>query len=224
MNVVIVKNYHELSVKGTQLVADQITNKKNTVLGLASGQTPIGMYEELINMFKRGKIDFSEVVTFNLDEYYGLAPEHPQSYYYYMWNTFFKHINIKKENIYLLNGVTENIMQECNQYEYLIQKNGGIDLQILGIGDNGHLGFNEPAIGLNSKTHLVNLSEETIQANSHYFNNIQEIPKQAITMGIGTIMKAKKIVLLASGRKKSHAIEKTINGPVSTEVPATILD
>lgn len=223
MNVVIVKNYHELSVKGTQLVADQITNKKNTVLGLASGQTPIGMYEELINMFKRGKIDFSEVVTFNLDEYYGLAPEHPQSYYYYMWNTFFKHINIKKENIYLLNGVTENIMQECNQYEYLIQKNGGIDLQILGIGDNGHLGFNEPAIGLNSKTHLVNLSEETIQANSHYFNNIQEIPKQAITMGIGTIMKAKKIVLLASGRKKSHAIEKTINGPVSTEVPATIL-
>jgi glucosamine-6-phosphate deaminase len=223
MNVVIVKNYHELSVQATQLVADQITNKKNTVLGLASGQTPIGMYQELINMFKRGKIDFSEVVTFNLDEYYGLAPEHPQSYYYYMWNTLFKHINIKKENIYLLNGMPENIKQECNQYEYLIQKNGGIDLQILGIGDNGHLGFNEPAIGLNSKTHLVNLSEETIQANSHYFNNMQEIPKQAITMGIGTIMKAKKILLLASGRKKSHAIEKTINGPVSTEVPATIL-
>jgi len=223
MNVVIVRNYHELSVQATQLVADQVANKKNTVLGLASGQTPIGMYQELINMFKRGKIDFSEVVTFNLDEYYGLAPEHPQSYYYYMWNTLFKHINIKKENIYLLNGMPENIKQECNQYEYLIQKNGGIDLQILGIGDNGHLGFNEPAIGLNSKTHLVNLSEETIQANSHYFNNIQEIPKQAITMGIGTIMKAKKIVLLASGRKKSHAIEKTINGPVSTEVPATIL-
>ena len=223
MNVVIVKNYHELSVQATQLVADQVANKKNTVLGLASGQTPIGMYQELINMFKRGKIDFSEVVTFNLDEYYGLAPEHPQSYYYYMWNTLFKHINIKKENIYLLNGMPENIKQECNQYEYLIQKNGGIDLQILGIGDNGHLGFNEPAIGLNSKTHLVNLSEETIQANSHYFNNIQEIPKQAITMGIGTIMKAKKIVLLASGRKKSHTIEKTINGPVSTEVPATIL-
>jgi len=223
MNIVIANNYQEISIQAARLVADQITNKKNTVLGLASGQTPIGMYQELINMFKRGKIDFSEVVTFNLDEYYGLAPEHPQSYYYYMWNTLFKHINIKKENIYLLNGMPENIKQECNQYEYLIQKNGGIDLQILGIGDNGHLGFNEPAIGLNSKTHLVNLSEETIQANSHYFNNIQEIPKQAITMGIGTIMKAKKIVLLASGRKKSHAIEKTINGPVSTEVPATIL-
>jgi len=223
MNIVIANNYQEISIQAARLVADQITNKKNTVLGLASGQTLIGMYQELINMFKRGKIDFSEVVTFNLDEYYGLAPEHPQSYYYYMWNTLFKHINIKKENIYLLNGMPENIKQECNQYEYLIQKNGGIDLQILGIGDNGHLGFNEPAIGLNSKTHLVNLSEETIQANSHYFNNIQEIPKQAITMGIGTIMKAKKIVLLASGRKKSHAIEKTINGPVSTEVPATIL-
>jgi len=223
MKVITVKNYHEISIKAAQLVADQITNKKNSVLGLATGQTPIGMYQELINMFKRGEIDFSDVITFNLDEYYGLSPAHPQSYHYFMWDTFFQYINIKKENIHLLNGVTENIDGECQHYEYLIQKNGGIDLQILGIGDNGHLGFNEPAIGLHSKTHLVNLSEETIRANSQYFNNIQEVPKQALTMGIGTIIKAQKIILLASGRKKSHVIERTINGPVSTEVPATVL-
>ena len=223
MNVVTVRNYHQLSVKAAQLVADQIVQKKNTVLGLATVQTPIGMYQELINIFNRGEIDFSKITTFNLDEYYGLSSKHPQSYHYYMWNNFLKHINIKKENIHLLNGITENIKEECNQYENLIQKNGGIDLQILGIGDNGHLGFNEPAIGLNSKTHLVNLSEATIRANSQYFNNIQEVPKQAITMGIGTIMKAKKIILLANGRKKAHAIERTIKGPVSTEVPATVL-
>jgi len=223
MNVVVVKNYYEISIKSAQLIAEQITKKKNSVLGLATGQTPVGMYQELIKMFKRGDIDFSEVRTFNLDEYYGLPSKHPQSYHYYMWDTFFKYINIKKENIHLLNGATENIKEECNQYEILIQKHGGIDLQILGIGDNGHLGFNEPAIGLNSKTHLVNLSEETIQANSQYFDDIQKIPRQALTMGIGTIMKAKKIVLLANGRKKSQAIERTIHGPVSTEVPATVL-
>lgn len=223
MNVVIVKNYKEISVRATQLVTDQIAKKKNTVLGLATGQTPVGMYQELVRKFQQGEIDFSQVVTFNLDEYYGLSPEHPQSYYYFMWDTFFQYINIKEENVHLLNGDTENIDGECQHYEYLIQKNGGIDLQILGIGDNGHLGFNEPAIGLNSKTHLVNLSEETIQANSQYFNNIQEVPRQALTMGIGTIMKAQKIILLANGRKKAHVIERTINGPVSTEVPATVL-
>lgn len=223
MNVVVVKNYYEISIQAAQLIAEQITKKKNSVLGLATGQSPVGMYQELIKMFKRGDIDFSEVRTFNLDEYYGLPSKHPQSYHYYMWDTFFKYINIKKENIHLLNGATENIKEECNQYEILIQKHGGIDLQILGIGDNGHLGFNEPAIGLNSKTHLVNLSEETIQANSQYFDDIQKIPRQALTMGIGTIMKAKKIVLLANGRKKSQAIERTIHGPVSTEVPATVL-
>lgn len=223
MNVVVVKDYQELSVRAATIVAKQITKKKNTVLGLATGQTPVGMYQELIKKFQKGEIDFSQVVTFNLDEYYGLPPEHPQSYNYFMWNTFFRHINIPKENVYLLNGSTKNIEKECQHYEYLIQKSGGIDLQILGIGDNGHLGFNEPAIGLNSKTHLVNLSEETIRANSRYFKDIKEVPRQALTMGIGTIMKAKKIILLASGRKKAPVIARTINGPVSTEVPATVL-
>jgi len=223
MNVVTVKNYHQLSVQAAQLVTDQIAKKRNTVLGLATGQTPVGMYRELVQKFQQGEIDFSQVVTFNLDEYYGLSPEHPQSYHYFMWHTFFRYINIPTENIHLLNGTAEDITGECQRYEDLIQQKGGIDLQILGIGDNGHLGFNEPAIGLNSKTHLVNLSEETIQANSKYFNTIGEVPRQALTMGIGTIMNAEKIILLASGLKKAHVIARTIHGKVSTEVPATVL-
>jgi glucosamine-6-phosphate deaminase len=223
MNVVIAKNYQELSIQAAQLVTEQITNKRDTILGLATGQTPVGMYQELVRKFQEGEINFSDVITFNLDEYYSLPPNHPQSYHYFMWNTFFQYINIKKENVHLLNGVTENVDEECRHYESLIQKNSGIDLQILGIGDNGHLGFNEPALGLNSKTHLANLSEETIQANSKYFKDIEEVPRQALTMGIGTIMKAEKIILLASGPKKAHVIERTINGPVSTEVPATVL-
>jgi glucosamine-6-phosphate deaminase len=223
MKVVVVKDYNEISCQAAQLITDQIINKKNSVLGLATGSTPIGVYQELIRKFQKGELDFSEVFTFNLDEYYGLSPEHPQSYYFFMWNILFKHINLKKENIHLLNGVTENIAKECKQYEALIKKSGGIDLQILGIGDNAHIGFNEPNISLNTQTHLVNLTAKTIQANSRFFNNTQEVPKQAITMGIGTIMRAKKIILLANGKRKARVVERTINGPITTKVPATIL-
>lgn len=223
MNIVVVKNYNEMSCQAAQLIADQIIKKKNSVLGLATGSTPIGVYEELIRKFQRGELNFSKVVTFNLDEYCGLSPEHPQSYGFFMWNILFRHINIKKENVHLLNGVTENIDKECKQYEDLIQKNGGIDLQILGIGNNGHIGFNEPDISLNTQTHLVNLTTKTIRVNSRFFNNAQEVPKQAITMGIGTIMRAKKIILLANGKRKAKAIERTINGPITTKVPATVL-
>ena len=223
MNIVVVKNYNELSCQAAQLIADQIINKKNSVLGLATGSTPIGMYKELIRLNQEEGLDFSKVVTFNLDEYYGLSPEHPQSYCFFMWNILFKYINIKKENVHLLNGVAENIDKECKQYEDLIQKSGGIDLQILGIGDNGHIGFNEPDISLNTRTHLVNLTAKTIRANSRFFNNPQEVPKQAITMGIGTIMRAKKIILLVNGKRKARVIERTINGPITTKVPATVL-
>ena len=223
MKVVVVKNYNEISCQAAQLITDQIINKKSSVLGLATGSTPIGVYHELIRKFQKGELDFSKVVTFNLDEYYGLSPEHPQSYHFFMWNILFKHINLKKENIHLLNGVTENIAKECKQYEDLIQKSGGIDLQILGIGDNGHIGFNEPDISLDTRTHLVNLTAKTIRANSRFFNNAQEVPKQAITMGIGTIMQAKKIILLANGKRKARVVERTINGPITTKVPATVL-
>jgi len=223
MNVVVVKNYNEMSCQAAQLIADQIIYKKNSALGLATGGTPIGMYKELIRKFQKGELDFSHVFTFNLDEYYGLSLKHPQSYGFFMWNILFRHINIKKENVHLLNGVTKNIDNECKQYEDLIQKSGGIDLQILGIGDNGHIGFNEPDISLDIRTHLVNLTTKTIRANSRFFNNAQEVPKQAITMGIGTIMRAKKIILLANGKRKTKAIERTINGPITTKVPATVL-
>lgn len=205
------------------IVAAQISRKKNTVLGLPTGQTPLGMYQELLKRFRKGEIDFSQVITFNLDEYYGLSPEHPQSYNYYMWQTFFNNINIKKENVFIPDGVTKDVQKECRYYESLIEKKGGIDLQFLGIGDNGHIGFNEPATALNSKTHLVNLSQATIEANSRFFNDIEDVPRKALTMGMGTIMKAKQIILLASGMKKAPAIAKTINGKVNTEVPASLL-
>ena len=223
MNIIKVKNYKELSMQAAGIVAAQISRKKNTVLGLPTGQTPLGMYQELIKRFRKGEIDFSQVITFNLDEYYGLSPEHPQSYNYYMWQTFFNNINIKKENVFIPDGVTKDVQKECRYYESLIEKKGGIDLQFLGIGDNGHIGFNEPAIALNSNTHLVNLSQATIEANSRFFNDIEDVPRKALTMGMGTIMKAKQIILLASGMKKAPAIAKTIKGKVSTEVPASLL-
>lgn len=223
MNIIKVKNYKELSMQAAGIVAAQISRKKNTVLGLPTGQTPLGMYQELVKRFRKGEIDFSQVITFNLDEYYGLSPEHPQSYNYYMWQTFFNNINIKKENVFIPDGVTKDVQKECRYYESLIEKKGGIDLQFLGIGDNGHIGFNEPAIALNSNTHLVNLSQATIEANSRFFNDIEDVPRKALTMGMGTIMKAKQIILLASGMKKAPAIAKTINGKVNTEVPASLL-
>ncbi len=223
MNLVIEKNYQQLSFLAAQLVAAQINKKKSIVLGLPTGQTPVGMYQELIKKFQKREIDFSNVITFNLDEYCGLSPCHPQSYHYFMWNTLFQHVNIKKKNVYLLNGEAKNIEQECQHYESLINKKNGIDLQILGIGDNGHIGFNEPSLVLKSNTHLVNLSQATIQANSRFFNSVKEVPRQALTMGMGTIMKAKKIILLASGKKKAPVIAKTINGLISTETPASLL-
>lgn len=223
MNLIIVKDYQELSQTAADLVAREIIAKPNMVLCLPTGETPIGMYRELIQKYQRGEIDLSEVVTFNLDEYYGLSPEHHQSYHYYMQHTFFRHINIKTENIHLLNGVTRDIVAECECYDKQILENGGIDLQILGIGNNGHLGFNEPAISLNSKTHLVNLLDDTIHANSRFFKNIEEVPTKALTVGMGAIMRAEKIILLASGEKKRAAINKTINGLVSTQSPSTFL-
>jgi len=224
MKIVLVKDYKELSCRAAQLLASQIIEKKNLVLGLATGSTPIGMYKELIRRHREEGLDFSEVITFNLDEYYGLPPKHPQSYHFFMWSIFFKHINLKRENIHLLNGVIKNIEKECRQYEEAIQRAGGIDLQILGIGVNGHIGFNEPdAVFLSDRTHLVNLSPKTIQVNAHFFNDPKEVPKQAITMGIGTIIQAKRILLLASGREKARVINKAVNGTITTEVPVSVL-
>jgi len=223
MRVLIEKNYKEMSRKAALLVASQLNLKPNSVLGLATGSTPLGMYKELIMMHQHHELDFSEAITFNLDEYYRLPKDNKKSYYYYMMKNFFKYININPDNINFLNACAKDILKECNDYEIKIKRAGGIDLQILGIGPNGHIGFNEPGKTLDIETHLVYLSEETIKANSRFFNSIDAVPHQAISVGIATIMKARRIILLANGKNKAEAIKETISGRIDTKIPASIL-
>ena len=224
MRIIKVKNYEEMSKKAAVMLASQIILKPNSVLGLATGDTPLGMYEQLINMYNNKEIDFSEVKFFNLDEYHGIHKDNSQSYYYYMMKNFFNHININKEkNINIPNGMAEDTEEECVQYEKKINEAGGIDIQILGIGVNGHIGFNEPNVSFEAHTHLVRLDEKTIKSNSRFFSSIEEVPTKAISMGIKTIMHSKKVVLLASGISKAEAISKTIKGKISPEIPASIL-
>lgn len=223
MRIIVENNYDNMSKKAALMVASQITLKADSNLGLATGSTPLGMYENLIEMYKEGKIDFSEVQSFNLDEYCGLAADHPNSYHYYMHQNLFDQINIKNENINIPDGRANDFEEECKNYEAKIKKARGIDLQILGIGANGHIGFNEPASELNAATEVVDLREETIEANSRFFEAKENVPKKAISMGMATILKANKIVLLASGKNKAEAIKKTVSGRISTEVPASLL-
>jgi len=223
MEIIAAENYEELSKYGASIIAKEIKSNPNTVLGLATGSTPIGAYRELVRMYREEALDFSSVSTFNLDEYYGLAPNHEQSYAYFMKNNLFHHVNIELKNTHIPNGIAENILEECQKYDDLIEEKGGIDLQLLGIGANGHIGFNEPSEELLIGTHFVDLAENTMKANSRFFNSIEEVPKQAVTMGIGSIMKAKKILLLACGENKAEIISKIINGKCSTRIPASIL-
>jgi glucosamine-6-phosphate deaminase len=223
MRVITVENYEEMSKKAAAMLASQITLKPNSILGLATGDTPMGMYEELIRMYNDKQIDFKEAKTFNLDEYYGLNRDNDQSYYYYMMKNLFNHVNINKENINVPNGMVENIDEECLNYEKKIREAGGIDIQVLGIGVNGHIGFNEPDVKFEAQTHLVNLDEKTIHSNSRFFKSIEEVPTKAISMGIKTIMHSRRIVLLANGASKAEAIAKTVNGKISPELPASIL-
>lgn len=223
MRVIIEKDYNAMSKKAALLLASQVRLKENSVLGLATGSTPLGMYDELIEMYNKDEIDFSKVKTFNLDEYCNLSPKNPQSYHYYMQDNFFNHINIPEENMNLLDGLTDDIKRECIEYDMRIERAGGIDLQVLGIGANGHIGFNEPAEKLNVKTHQVELSHETIKANSRFFDSEKKVPRRAITVGIATILKAKRIVLLASGKNKAYALKETVSGHISTKVPSTLL-
>ncbi|KHD34874.1 glucosamine-6-phosphate deaminase [Clostridium acetobutylicum] len=223
MKIVTVNDYDEMSKFAAKIIASQIILKENSVLGLATGGTPLGMYKELINLYNKENLDFSKVQTFNLDEYYGVSDDNPQSYHYYMKNNFFKFTNIKNENINILDGTTSDIENECKSYDNKILSSGGIDIQVLGIGENGHIGFNEPDINFEAKTHLVKLDEKTIEANSRFFNSKDEVPTSALSMGIKTIMQSKKILLLANGEKKAEAIFKMVNGKISPEVPASIL-
>lgn len=223
MRVILCENYEEMSKQASKLVASQLILKPDSVLGLATGSTPIGLYDNLIEMNKKGEIDFSGVTTFNLDEYYPIKKSNDQSYDYFMNEHLFSKVNIDKENTHIPNGETENPAEECKNYEKLIRQNGGIDLQILGIGTNGHIGFNEPDNNLNSLTHLTDLTESTIEANSRFFDNADEVPKQALTMGISTILKSRKIILLASGANKSRVVGELLNPEINTSIPATML-
>lgn len=221
MRFVCVENYEEMSKKAADIVASQLILKPNSVLGLATGSTPLGMYQELVKTYQEGHIDFAEVTTFNLDEYYGINKENEQSYYYYMNENFFKNINTNQ--VYIPNGMAEDIHKECNEYERRIRSSGGIDLQVLGIGRNGHIGFNEPDIKFEALTHMVMLDEQTIEDNSRFFESIDDVPTKAISMGIKTIMHTRKIILLASGKEKADAVYGAIHGKITPELPASVL-
>ena len=223
MRVLITDSYDQMGLEAAKIVAGQIYLKPNSVLGLATGSTPLSMYERLVAVHRTGGLDFSEGTTFNLDEYIGMGPDNPQSYHYFMQEHFFKHINIKPENVHIPNGMAQDIIAEGERYEQLIAAKGGIDLQVLGIGQNAHIGFNEPDVKFAATTHKVELDEETILANSRFFNNVDEVPRYAISMGIKTIMMAEHVILLANGRNKARAVYKAVCGDVTPEAPASIL-
>ncbi len=234
MLVIVKEDYTAMSKEAAKIVADRIRRKPNLVLGLATGGTPLGLYKELIRMHREEGLDFSKVITFNLDEYIGLPPEHDQSYHYFMWENFFKHININPANVHIPQGIfgdvkispyetDPKIEAYCQWYEEQIKKFGGIDLQILGIGANGHIAFNEPGSSLGSRTRIKTLTEKTRQDNSRFFKSIDEVPKYAITIGIGTIMEAKEVILLASGESKADAVKAAVEGPITAMCPASML-
>ena len=223
MRVIICNDYEDLSNQAAKLVASQITLKPDSVLGLATGATPVGMYQKLVEMYNNGELDFSKVTTFNLDEYYPISRANHQSYYYFMNEHLFSKVNINLENCYIPNGEAADPEAECRRYEKLMAKAGGIDLQLLGIGENGHIGFNEPDNSLNCSTHLTRLTENTIEVNSRFFKNKADVPAYALTMGISGILKSKKIILLASGSKKHNAVRELLNEDINTLVTATML-
>ncbi len=223
MLLVIKENYKEMCIEGAREIANIVRRKPDCVLGFATGSTPLGLYKELIRMYNEEGLDFSKVVTFNLDEYVGLPPSHNQSYHYFMWENLFKHINVDPRYVHIPMGMAEDIDVFCEWYEKKINEFGGIDLQILGIGANGHIAFNEPGSSLGSRTRIKTLSDKTIQDNARFFENKEEVPKYAITMGVGTIMEAKELLLLASGEGKADAIHATAEGPIMAKYPATIV-
>lgn len=223
MKILICENYEEMSKKAAMLVAEEMKAKPDCVLGFATGSTPVGMYGILAEMNRNKEIDFKNVRSFNLDEYYPISPDNEQSYHYFMNENLFDKINIDKNNTHIPNGMCADAKEECAAYEKLIEENGGIDLQILGIGQNGHIGFNEPDVNLNLSTHLTGLTQNTIEANSRFFDDISEVPTKALTMGIGTILKARKIIILANGKNKHEAVKALLTGNISTEIPASML-
>src|SRR6266513_541595 len=223
MEVVVLPSYEEMSRAAAHVVADVLNAKPNAVLGMATGSTPLGLYQELVRMHREEGLDFTQVTTFNLDEYVGVRPEHAQSYHYFMQENFFRHVNIAPSNIYIPSGTTSNYRSFCEWYERRIEECGGIDVQILGIGSDGHIAFNEPGSSLSSRTRLKTLAKSTIDDNARFFKSRDEVPVYAITMGVGTILEARKILLLANGKKKADAVAAAVEGPVTSMITASAL-
>jgi glucosamine-6-phosphate deaminase len=223
MEVIISANYNELSKAAARFVADVLNTKPDAVLGMATGSTPLGLYQELVRLHREENLDFSQVTTFNLDEYVGLPTTHPQSYHYFMHENFFNHVYIPPQNVYIPSGTTKNYQAFCDWYEQRIREAGGIDLQILGIGSDGHIAFNEPTSSLASRTRLKTLAKSTIDDNARFFDRREDVPIYAITMGVGTILETRQAVLLASGKSKAAAVAGAIEGPVTSMITASAL-
>lgn len=223
MKIYVTEDYQTMSRKAANILSAQVILKPNSVLGLATGSTPVGMYKQLINWYEKGDLDFSQVKTVNLDEYVGLEPTHEQSYRHFMQVNFFDHININPANTNVPDGLAADPQAECKWYNQVIRNMGGIDIQILGMGRNGHIGFNEPGNAFELETHVVDLAPSTIEANARFFASRDEVPRQAMTMGIKSIMMARKILLVISGEDKADIVKEAFAGPITPQVPASIL-
>ena len=223
MRIICAKDYKEMSEMAADVIGAQVLLKPDAVLGLATGSTPIGTYEELVRRYEAGRLDFSKIKTVNLDEYRGLTKDNDQSYYYFMHSHLFDHININKNNTKVPDGMEPDAIKAGQDYENIIKNYGGIDLQLLGLGNNGHIGFNEPCDEFIDKTHVVDLTDSTIEANKRFFASADDVPKQAYTMGIGSIMRAKRVLMIVSGKGKANIVKEAFFGPITPKVPASIL-
>ncbi len=223
MKIKIAEDYYQMSRIAANIISAQIIIKPDCVLGLATGSSPIGTYNQLVRWYEKGDLDFSEVTTINLDEYKGLSPDNPQSYRYFMNHHLFDRVNIQKSRTYVPDGLEADAEKACADYNAIIKNCGGIDLQLLGLGRNGHIGFNEPGAAFEKETHCVNLTQSTIDANSRFFSSEEEIPKQAYTMGIKSIMQAHKILVIVNGIQKAEIVKQAFFGPIPPQVPASVL-
>jgi glucosamine-6-phosphate deaminase len=223
VKIIRATDYKDMSRKAANLISAQVIMKPNAVLGLATGGTPVGIYAQLIDWYNKGDIDFSQVTTINLDEYRGIRRDNPQSYWYFMHKNFFDSVNIQPDHIHLPDGSNPDAAAACREYNSIIRRIGGIDLQLLGIGPDGHIGFNEPGAAFELETHCVDLTQSTIEANKRFFSSADEVPRQAYTMGIKTIMQARKVLMVASGANKAAIVKQAFFGPVTPQVPASIL-
>jgi glucosamine-6-phosphate deaminase len=223
MRIIVREDYEQLSHAAAQQVARLVRAKPNAVLGLATGSTPLGLYRELIRMHREEGLDFSKVTTFNLDEYVGLTPNNPQSYHYFMHENLFRHVNVASQNVFIPSGMADDYQTFCSWYEQQIVARGGIDLQVLGIGSDGHIAFNEPSSSLGSRTRIKTLARQTIEDNARFFERAEDVPVYAVTMGVGTILEARSLLLLAHGPNKAHAVAAAIEGPITSMVTASAL-